>query len=167
MKTPKRTPDSLKEALATIGSVGCSALILDDKATIIIKASSDDIKLWHGQRPIKLQPMLGKFQAGAVLALVTTIYELSGSRFTAETLLNVNFPSDLVFLNKLSRQNNWYIAFFNDQNEYQFGKAMPYRAASRAALADLIEMAITHNQTIEQADWSAARLEFFATSGEI
>lgn len=159
-------PNNLREALQAGGDLVCFALEVNELAAIIIKATDSDLKLWRGERPLGLQPMLYKGDTGAVLALVVTIFEPGGNRFTAESTLNVSQPAELELLHQLSRQREWYVHFFDGRNEYAFSKSMPYRSAARAELAGLIRQAVRHNETCGRLDWARAKQDYFtATAG--
>jgi len=159
-------PDNLREALEAGGDLVCFAMEIDEIASIVIKATDSDIEQWRGQRPVGLQPQMGLHATGAVLALVVTIFELDGSRFTGETILNVASQSDLELLNTLARQRLYHVHFFNGRNEYVFSKEMPFRSKNQVELKQIIGQAQRHNKKCARLDWARAKSDFFsATAG--
>lgn len=157
-------PDNLLQALEAGGELVCVAMEINEIASIVIKATDDDIAQWSGQRPVGLQPQLGLQDSGAVLALVVTIHELGGSKFTAESVLNVASQYDLELLNTLAGQRLYHVHFFNGRNEYQFSKQMPFRSKNQAELKQLIGQAQRHNEKCARLDWARAKSDFFAAT---
>lgn len=159
-------PENLLQALRAGGDLVCFAMEVNEVASIIIKAADGDLAQWRGKRPVGLQPQLGLMDTGAVLALVVTIHELGGSRFTAESTLNAASDYDLELLNTFARQRVYHVHFFNGRNEYEFSKEMPYRSQNQAELKRLIGQAQRHNEKCARLDWARAKSDFFAaTSG--
>ncbi|MBE2200443.1 MAG: hypothetical protein IAE79_17645 [Anaerolinea sp.] len=159
-------PDNLRQALEAGGELVCFAMEINEVASIVIKATDRDLAQWRGKRPVGLQPQLGLMNTGAALALVVTIFEFGGSRFTAETTLNVDSEYDLELLNTLARQRVYHVHFFNGCNEYQFSKEMPFRSQNQGELKRLIGQAQRHNAQCARLDWARAKADFFAaTSG--
>jgi hypothetical protein len=157
-------PDNLREALEAGGDLVCFAMEINEIASIVVKATDDDIALWRGERPVGLQPQLGLHATGAVLALVVTIFEPGESRFTSETLLNVASPDDLELLNTLARQRLYHVHFFNGRNEYQLSKEMPFRTKNQTELKQFISQAQRHNEKCPRLDWARAKNDFFAAT---
>lgn len=157
-------PDNIRGALEAGGDLACFALEVNDLAAMVIKATDADLKLWRGDRPVGLQPILYKGDTGAVLALVVTIFEPGGNRFAAESTLNVAEPAELELLQQLSRQREYHVHFFDGRNEYTFSKSLPYRSNARAELTGLIRQAVRHNETCAWHDWAQAKVDYFAAT---
>jgi len=160
------TPDNLHEALEASGDLACFAMMVNDVASIIMKATEKDLHLWHGERPVGLRPILYKSGHGAVIALEVTIYELGGDRFNADTVLNVASEFDLALLRKLAKQREYHIHFFNGGNEYVFSKSMPYRSKPRAELVGLIDQALAYNQMVNEIDFPLAKRDYFEVTAD-
>lgn len=158
----KTLPEDLRQALLSTPEPVCSALIVNEIASVIVKVPPADIASFRGSIPVLYRYELGRFERGSVIRLYLEIRDRLESPYRIETFLNPAAEPDLELLQQLIRQKILDIHFFDMAVNYAFSKRLAHRRLQRQELKKLVDMALEHLETIlpDQRDWQAAKAEF-------
>lgn len=163
-----KMPQNLRDAFARLDTPACLGVLVNDITAMVVKADQSDIQIWRGaNRPIGTRFVLGKQDAGAVIAWWATIYEPGGARFELETVLNVASEIDRPLLQSLTEQKVLHFHFFTPDLEYAFSKEVRHRSRQRDQVKRFIMLAMRHNERLRgEHNWQQAVRQFFEASQE-
>jgi hypothetical protein len=155
-------PDDLRQALLKQPGPVCSALIVNDIGSVIVKTSASDINGFRGPVPILYRYELGRYPEGSAIRLYLEIQDRPDEPYRLDAFLNPATDADLTLLRRLREQTELHIHFFNMKVRYQYSKSIRHRQQQRDELARLIRMALDHLQSVPmmQRDWTAVKTRY-------
>jgi len=161
---PIELPDHLRQALLTQKGPACSALIVDDVGSVIVKTSAADIAGFRGPVPILYRYELGRYPEGAAIRLYLEIRDQPGHPYKMETFLNPGSDADLALLHQLCHQKVLHIHFFNMDVQYQYSKSIKHREQQRQELSSLIALGVAHLRSVppSRRDWAQVKASYQA-----
>ena len=155
-------PDHLRRALLMQHGPVCSALIVNDVGSVVVKTSASDSESFRGPVPILYRYELGRYPEGAAIRLYLEIQDRPDHPYMLETFLNPASDGDLALLHRLGTQSELHIHFFDMQVQYQYSKSVRHRQQQRDELAQLIQMSLAHLATIPlaQQNWAQVKARY-------
>lgn len=151
-------PEGLRKAMSAY-VVSCLITEINHEAAVLAKIPKVEQIAFH-RAPVKYWYELALYEEGPVLCLAMEILDDPKSPYAMETFLNVSSELDRALAEKLSRQKHLTIHFLDEHLDYTFSKRLRHRRQQQRELAQMIQRAIEHLETIGDVDWYASRQRF-------
>ena len=159
---PNELPGDIREVFEITG-YGCLAAESDLGVVHVCHASDQDIE-GFANKPVISQWQLIKMPTAPVIRLELEILDRPDNPYRFESFLNIDEKDQANVLAQLANQDQLYMAFYGDDLNYRFTKAIPNDKHQWQQIDELTTEAIDYLYSIppEKRDFDQAKAAFIS-----